>query len=63
MYVFMYVCINARVYISVCFVHSIYSLCPRLMHMYVPDKYQALGTTKQSPCLKKIPKGDYSSNG
>jgi len=24
------------------------------MHMYVTNKYQALGTTKHSPCLTKI---------
>jgi hypothetical protein len=56
MYMFIPVCVCV-------FCSCIYSLGPRLMHMYVPDKYQALGTTKHSPCLKKNPKGNYSSQG
>jgi len=42
---------NKCLYPCVRFFHSIYSLVPRLMHMYVADKYQALGTTKHSPSV------------
>jgi hypothetical protein len=54
----MYVCNNVRVYICIrLFCSQHYSLGYRYMQMYVPDKYQALGTTKLSPYLTKNAQG------